>query len=251
MNLSLPPPLRSKLGGKRDWMLKPKQDLRPAVIGSQEPTKMRIALLSVTEAGLGREVYYDRGYGNGEPFDWNDASDIFLLNDWRREKIRKYTPRDLEKAECTKDVRSQLLENTIVRKPSIPRAAIEQLQKPQIAQNSRPNEIREPVHHKIDLDKEFITMITRGREIKKFRAQKRRAARHVTSRLANGRRQNPSTRQGPIEYLPVDLERLKSLTPKQQRRHQDTHVKNWFVIFKMIEESFDLPSREIGVQYNL
>lgn len=212
---------------------------------------MRIALLIMTEAGLGREVYYDRGYGNGEPFDWNYASDIFLLNDWRREKIRKYTPRDLEEAEHTKNVRSQVLENTIVKKPSIPRAAMEQLKKPQIAQNSRPNEVREPVHPKRDLDEEFITIVARGREIKKFRAQKRRAARHVAPRLANGRRQNSSTRQRPIEYLPVDLERLKSLTPKQQRRHQDSHVKNWFVIFEMIEESFDLPSQEIGVQYNL
>ncbi|TEY31138.1 hypothetical protein BOTCAL_0821g00040 [Botryotinia calthae] len=251
MNPSLPPPLRSKLGGKRDWTLKPKQDLRPAVIGSQEPTKMRIALLSVTEAGLGREVYYNRGYGNGEPFDWNDESDIFLLNDWRREKIRKYIPRDLGETECTKNVRSQVLENTIVKKPSIPRAAVDQLQKPQIAQNPRLNGIREPAPLKRDLDNEFVTMVSRRREIKKFRAHKRRAARHVTPRLANGRRQHPFNRQGPIEYLPVDLDRLKSLTPKQQRCHQNTHVKNWFVIFEMIERSFDLPSREIGVQYNL
>ncbi|TGO31702.1 hypothetical protein BHYA_0428g00010 [Botrytis hyacinthi] len=251
MNASLPPALRSKLGGKRDWTLKPRQDLTPAVIGLQQPNKMRIALLSVTEAGLGREVYYDRGYGNGEPFDWNDTSDIFLLNDWRREKIRKYSPRDLGQMDPTKDVRNHVIENKVFKKPSAPRAMVEQPQTPQITQTRPSTRAREPVDPKINTDEEFITMITRCREMENFRAQKRRAARRVTPRLANGRRQHPSNRQGPIEFLPVDLERLKSLTPKQQRRDQDTHVKNWFVIFEMIEKSFELPSREVRVEYNL
>ncbi|KAF7883960.1 hypothetical protein EAF00_011272 [Botryotinia globosa] len=251
MNTSLPPPLRSKLGGKRDWTLKTRQDLTPAVIGIQEPNKMRIALLSVTEAGLGREVYYDRGYGNGEPFDWNDSSDIFLLNDWRREKIRKYTPRDFAQMEHTKDARNQVMENKVVKKPSAPRAMVEQPQKPQIAQGQTSTRNREPLDPDKNTDEEFITMITRCREMEKFRAQKRRAARQVTPRLANGRRQHPSNRQGSIEFLPVDLERLSSLTPKQQRRDQNMHAKNWFVIFEVIEKSFELPSREIGVEYNL
>ncbi|KAF7918749.1 uncharacterized protein EAE97_011844 [Botrytis byssoidea] len=251
MNTSLPPPLRSKLGGKRDWTLKPRQDLTPAVIGLQEPNKMRIALLSVTEAGLSREVYYDRGYGNGEPFDWNDSSDIFLLNDWRREKIRKYTPRDLAQMERTKDVRNQVIENKVVKKPRAPRTIVEQPQKPQIVQGQKSTRVREPLDPKKNTDEDFITMITRRREMETFRAQKRRAARQVTPRLANGHRQHPSNRQGPMEFLPVDLERLSSLTPKQQRRYQNTHVKNWFVIFEMIEKSFELPSRGIGVEYNL
>lgn len=251
MNTSLPPPLRRKLGGKRDWTLKPRQDLTPAVIGSKEPKKMRIALLSVTEAGLGREVYYDRGYGNGEPFDWNDASDIFLLNDWRREKIRKYTPRDLGQVQRIKEVRNQVNENKVFKKPGAPRAMVEQPQKPQIAQKQTSTRTREPVDPNMNTDEEFITMITNCREMEKYRAQKRRAARQVTPRLANGRRQHPSTRQGPIEFLPVGLEKLRSLTPKQQRRDQNTHIKNWFVIFEMIEKSFDLPSRGIGVEYNL
>ncbi|KAF7874581.1 uncharacterized protein EAF02_008558 [Botrytis sinoallii] len=251
MNTSLPPPLRSKLGGKRDWTLKPRQDLTPAVVGSQEPNKMRIALLSVTEAGLGREVYYDRGYGNGEPFDWNDESDIFLLNDWRREKIRKYTPRDLGQIERTMDVRNHGIENKVIKKPSAPKVTVEQPQKPQIAQKETSTRIREPVDSIRNIDDEFITMVASSKEMEKFRAQKRRAARHVTPRLANGRRQHPSSRQGPIKFLPVDLDRLRTLTPKQQRRDQNTHVKKWFVIFEMIERSFELPSREIGVEYNL
>ncbi|TGO17648.1 hypothetical protein BPAE_0416g00050 [Botrytis paeoniae] len=251
MNTSLPPPLRSKLGGKRDWTLKPRQDLTPAVIGSQKPNKMRIALLSVTEAGLGREVYYDRGYGNGEPFDWNDASDIFLLNDWRREKIRNYTPRDLGQMERTNLVANQIIENKVVKNPSVPRTVVQHPQKPQIVQNQTSTRNQERVNPSRNLDDESITMVTRSREMENFRAQKRRVAHQVTQRLANGRRQHPSNRQGPIEFLPVDLERLSSLTPKQQRRDQNTHVKNWFVIFEMIERSFDLPSREIGVEYNL
>ncbi|KAF7912520.1 uncharacterized protein EAF01_001541 [Botrytis porri] len=251
MNTSLPPPLRSKLGGKREWKLKPRQDLTPAVIRSQEPNKMRIALISVTEAGLVREVYYDRGYGNGEPFDWNDSSDIFLLNDWRREKIRKYTPGDLGQMERTNVVRNQVIENRVVKKPVAPRAMIEQSQKPQTGRKQTSAMIREPVNPNKNLDTEFITMVGRSREMEKFRARKRRSARQVTPRLANGRRQHRSNPQGPIEFLPVDLERLSSLTPKQQRRAQNTHVKNWLVIFEMIESSLGLPNREIGVEYNL
>ncbi|KAF5876402.1 uncharacterized protein Bfra_002806 [Botrytis fragariae] len=241
MNTSLPPSLRSKLGGKRDWTLKPRQDLTPAMIGSQEPNKMRIALLSVTEAGLGREVYYDRGYGNGEPFDWNDSSDIFLLNDWRREKIRKYTPRDLVQIEGTKDVGNRVIENKVVKKPSVPRATMKQPPKPQIAQNQTSTRLREHVEPNKNIDEEFITIVARSREMEKFRAQKRRAARQTCKWSS----------PAPIEFLPIDLERLDSLTPKQQRRDQNSHVKNWFVIFEMIERSFDLPSREIGVEYNL
>ncbi|KAF7943145.1 hypothetical protein EAE96_011087 [Botrytis aclada] len=251
MNTSLPPPLRSKLGGKRDWTLKLRQDLTPAVIGSQEPNKMRIALISVTEAGVAREVYYDRGYGNGEPFDWNDASDIFLLNDWRRENIRKYTPRDLGQMEHKMALVNQGIENEVVQKPTTQRVAIQQPQELQTVQKQTSTQIQGLIDPNRTLDDEFITMVAHGNEIKKFRAQKRRAVRQVTPRLANGRRQHSSNRQGPIEFLPVDLERLNSLTPKQQRRDQNLHVKNWSVIFEMMERSLDVPSGEIGVEYNL
>ncbi|KAJ8063946.1 hypothetical protein OCU04_007793 [Sclerotinia nivalis] len=225
--------LRTKHGGKRgkqhDWTLKQKQDITEALIGNPQPNKMRIGLVHLREPDLYREIYYNRGFGAGEPFDWNDPSDLFLLNSWRQDKIRKYTTRSEGQVERTRVVKDQVVKNRDVQRAAIPSV------------------IRESG----DSSRELASMVNRGRDIEEFRVQKHRSSRRVTPRLSNGRRQHPSTPQRPIEFLEVDLDRITSLTEQQKQHRQRIQFRDWTMIYHFIETAFDYPSREIGVNYNL
>ncbi|KAF7876681.1 hypothetical protein EAF04_001766 [Stromatinia cepivora] len=227
------PTLRTKNAGKRgkhhDWTLKQKQDLTEALIGDPQPNKMRIGLVHLRESDLYREIYYNRGFGAGEPFDWNDPSDLFLLNSWRQDKIRKYTTRSEGQVVSPKIVKDQVVKNRGAQGAAIPSV------------------IRESG----DSSCELASMVNRGRDIEEFRVQKHRSPRRVTPRLSNGRRQHPSTPQRPIEFLEVDLDRITSLTEQQKQHRQQVQFRNWTMISHLIETAFDYPSREIGVNYNL
>ncbi|CAD6443121.1 d07c2339-c337-4f15-8be8-b123dfe57de3 [Sclerotinia trifoliorum] len=233
MDLPNPSASRTKNAGKRgkkhDWTLMQKQDHTEALIGDPQPNKMRIGLVHLREPGLSREIFYNRGFGSGEPFDWNDPSDLFLLNSWRQDKIRKYTTRNEGPVERTEVVKDQVVKNRFVQGAAIPSV----------------------IGESGDSSREIVSMVNRGKDIGKFRVQKHRSSRRVPPRLLNGRRQHPSTLQRTIECLDVDLDSIASLTEEQKQHRQKIQFRDWTMIYHFIEMAFDYPSREIGVNYNL
>ncbi|KAI9643252.1 hypothetical protein NHQ30_007868 [Ciborinia camelliae] len=204
------------------WVLKNNQDCAEAVIGVPEPNKMRIGLVNLQEPELDREVFYDRGFG--EPFDWNDASDLSLLNEWRQEKIRKYTrmsPGQMERTKVTKD--------QDVTHKAVTKAAKEQVAKPQVVQphvaknqDTRGSGSRGNLESH-DSSHELLELVNHGKEVQAFRVHKR-----PSPKPRSRRRQNPH--KGQVEFLPVDLDKVASLTPEQQQRRYQVQSRSWNMI---------------------
>ncbi|APA14060.1 predicted protein [Sclerotinia sclerotiorum 1980 UF-70] len=233
MDPPISPASRTKNGGKwgkqHGWTLKQKQDVTEALVGDAQPNKMRIGLVHSREPGLSRQIFYNWGFCSGEPFNWNDPSDLFLLNSWRQDKIRKYTARSEGQVEHTKAVKDQVVKNSCVRGTAIPSV----------------------ISESGDSRRELFSMVNCGRDIEEFHVQKYRSSRRVTPRLSNGRRQYPSTPQQPIDFLEVDLNKIASLTEEQKKRRQRIQFRDWTMVYHFIETAFDYPSREIGVSYNI
>ncbi|ESZ97833.1 hypothetical protein SBOR_1778 [Sclerotinia borealis F-4128] len=225
-------PLRNKRAEQRSyghdhWVLKKKQDCTEAVIGIQQPSKMRIGLVNTEDPSLDRELFYDRGFG--EPFDWNDTSDLSLLNEWRQETFRKYTKRNM----------AQMKDTTVVT----------------VTEDRGTQETRSSQGQESDgFGDQLLAMISHRKEIEAFHVQKRRSARLTTQKPVSSRssrRQKLTNPQKIIEFPPIDFDKVASLIPEQHQRRQRVQHRYWKMTSGLIERSFDFPDREIGTVYNL
>lgn len=241
MNPQGPSPHQTKPAGKRiykqdHWTLKKNQDLSEAVVGPEQPSKMIIDLVGLKDVGQTRKLYYKENLG--EKFKWYDEIDVGFLNDWRKDKIRKYTPRGLRKATEVRAIKKPVPKTKAIREQ---------------AAHGHENRGAELVGMKdtIDSSESILSILSHGRETRAFRVQKLRSARIGTSEQASSGRQNSSSSKEPIGLFPGKFDNVVCFTPEQLQRHQKIQHRSWNTTFDQIQRSFDDPSRDIGVIYNL